>query len=81
MDCGHARLLIEALHDGELSVGDVAALMEHLASCLLCATRHDSVRKLKQRWRACRPLDRCPDELKNRVASKLAERGRGLRAV
>ncbi|HKC25802.1 MAG TPA: hypothetical protein VKF32_13730 [Thermoanaerobaculia bacterium] len=72
MDCGTARILIEALHDGELDVAGTAALRVHLANCCFCAVREDSVRRLKEFCRERRPQDRCPEELKRRLATRLA---------
>jgi hypothetical protein len=72
MDCGTARILIEALHDGELDVAGTAALGGHLAACCLCAVREDSARRLKEFCRERRPRDRCPEELRRRLTTRLA---------
>ena len=76
MDCGTARNLIEALHDGELDAAHAVALKMHLAVCCLCAVREHSVRRLKAFCRERRPLDRCPEELKRRLAQRLEAEAR-----
>ena len=76
MDCGTARDLIEALHDGELDAPRASALRMHLAVCLLCAVREHSARRLKEFCRERRPQDRCPEELKRRLAQRLEAEAR-----
>ena len=76
MDCATARLLIEALHDDELEVADVAALVAHLGACCLCAYREREARALRALWRARRPVDRCPHELRVRLTARLTRASR-----
>ncbi|MEO6324783.1 MAG: hypothetical protein ABIQ65_09165 [Thermoanaerobaculia bacterium] len=77
MDCRTADLLIEAFHDDELEVAQVAGLMAHVECCPPCRLRHESVQQLRELCRQERPADRCPDELKRRLASCLpGERAR-----
>lgn len=82
MDCVTARLLIEAWNDGELDAAGAFELGAHLNGCCACALRAESARRLKRYCRERRPQDRCPEELKRRLAELLKRsRREGRRSI
>ena len=68
MDCRTASLLIEAYHDDELELVDAAHLLAHLEECAACRERCEEAGKLRETLKTCRPVDRCPEELAQRLA-------------
>ncbi|MGA7993137.1 MAG: zf-HC2 domain-containing protein [Thermoanaerobaculia bacterium] len=85
MDCRTASLLIEAYHDDELSLVDAAQLLAHLEGCPPCDQRCEEAAHLRETVRSGRPLDRCPEDLARRLASRVElpnrPRRRSLRPV
>jgi hypothetical protein len=85
MDCRTASLLIEAYHDDELSLVDAAHLLAHLEECPPCDQRCEEAARLREMVRSGRPVDRCPEELARRLASRVElprhGRRRSLRPV
>jgi anti-sigma factor RsiW len=81
MDCRTASLLIEAYHDDELEIVEAAHLLAHFEECPACRERCDESGKLRETMKTCRPVDRCPEELARRLASRLDMRARPRRAI
>lgn len=81
MDCRTASLLIEAYHDDELELVDAAHLLAHFEGCPACRDRCDESGRLRETLKTCRPVDRCPQELARRLASRLDMRARRRRAI
>ena len=79
MDCRTASLLIEAYHDDELELVEAAQLLAHFEECPPCRERCDESGKLRETLKTCRPVDRCPEELARRLASRLDMRARPRR--
>lgn len=79
MDCRTASLLIEAYHDDELELVDAAHLLAHFEECPPCRDRCDESGRLRETLKTCRPVDRCPEELARRLASRLDMRARPRR--
>jgi hypothetical protein len=71
MDCRTASLLIEAYHDDELELVDAARLLAHFEECPACCQHCEEAGKLRETLKTCRPVDRCPEELARRLASRL----------
>lgn len=71
MDCRTASLLIEAYHDDELELVDAARLLAHFEECPACRQHCEEAGKLRETLKACRPVDRCPEELARRLARRL----------
>ena len=71
MDCRTASLLIEAYHDDELELVDAAHLLAHLEECPDCRCRCDEAGQLRDTVHASRPVDRCPEELSQRLARRM----------
>jgi hypothetical protein len=80
MDCRTASLLIEAYHDDELELVDAAHLLAHLEECPPCRDRCEESGRLRETLKTCRPVDRCPEELARRLASRLDMRARPRRS-
>jgi hypothetical protein len=81
MDCRTASLLIEAYHDDELELVDAAHLLAHFEECPACRDRCDESGRLRETLKTCRPVDRCPEELARRLASRLDMRARPRRGL
>ena len=79
MDCRTASLLIEAYHDDELELVDVAYLLAHLEECPTCRERCEEAGKLRETLKTCRPVDRCPEELARRLTRSLDVRAKRRR--
>jgi Putative zinc-finger len=80
MDCRTASLLIEAYHDDELELVDAAHLLAHLEECPACREHCEEAGKLRETLKTCRPVDRCPEELVQRLARRLDVRAKRRRA-
>jgi anti-sigma factor RsiW len=71
-DHTHFDLLVQADHDGELSVAEAAALAEHVQACAECQAARDELAGLSSRLRSELPRYTAPASLRARLQAELA---------
>lgn len=71
MNCDEARVLIDALVDGELDAGHAREVEAHIAECPACAARLREVQAFRQTMGAKTLRFEAPAALRGRIESKL----------
>ncbi len=73
MNCDEAKVLIDALVDGELDAGHAHEVEQHIATCPDCAARLRALNEFRQTMNPAALQYKAPEALRSRIDSKLPQ--------